>query len=60
MCKFFLIIFLIISDLESIYNSRFGSQELAIGTASATRAAGDEKVSEYEFHMRLSNDILRV
>ena len=58
MCELFLIVSPIISDLESVCYSRFGSQELAKGTASATREAGDEKVSEYEFHMCVSNDIL--
>ena len=47
---------LIICDLESVCYSRFGSQELAKGKDSATRATGDEKVSEYEFHMCDSND----
>ena len=45
MCKLFLIVSPIISELESIHNSRFESQELAKGTASATRAAGGEKVN---------------
>ena len=46
MCKLFVIVSPIISDRESIYNSRFGSQELAKGIDSATRAAGGEKVSQ--------------
>ena len=58
MCELFLIVSSIFSDFESIHNSRFGSQELAKGIDSATRAAGGEKVSEYEFHMCVSNDIL--
>ena len=45
-CEFVLIVSPIIFDLESIYYSRFGSQELAKGTDSATRVAGDEKVSQ--------------
>ena len=45
-CELFLIISPIISDLESIYYCRFGSQELAKGMDSGTRAAGDEKVSQ--------------
>ena len=56
MCELFLIVSPIISDLKSVCYSRFGSQELAKSTASATRAAGDEKVSEYKFHMCVSND----
>ena len=46
MCEFDLIVSLIFTDLESICYSRFGSQELAKGTDSATRVAGDEKVSQ--------------
>ena len=46
MCELFLIIYPIICDLESINNSRFGSQELENGRHSWTRAAGDEKVSK--------------
>ena len=45
-CEFVLIVSPIIFDLESIYYSRFGSQELAKGTDSATRVAGDDKVSQ--------------
>ena len=45
-CELILIVSPIFSDLESIYNSRFGSQELAKGIDSATRAAGGEKVSQ--------------
>ena len=44
-CEFVLIVSPIFY-LESIYYSRFGSQELAKGTDSATRVAGDDKVSQ--------------
>jgi hypothetical protein len=48
-CKLFLIISPIISDLESVSYSRFGSQKLAKEKDSWTRAAGDEKVSHVGF-----------
>ena len=46
-CELFLIISLIFSDLESIYYSRFGSQEVAKWMDLRTGEAGDEKVSKY-------------
>ena len=49
MYKLFLIISPIISDLESVSYSRFGSQKLAKEKDSWTRAAGDEKVSHIGF-----------
>ena len=45
-CELFLIVSSILSDLESIYYSRFGSRELATDRDSGTRAAGGQKVSE--------------
>jgi len=59
-CELFYIASPIIFDLESIYYCRFGSQELAKGTDSATRAAGSEKVSQWGFDMCVSNDLSRV
>ena len=46
MCEFVLIVSLIFSYFESTCYSRFGSQELAKGRESGTKAAGDEKVSK--------------
>ena len=45
-CKLFLIISAIISDLKYVCYSRFGSQKLVKVRDSWTRAAGDEKVSQ--------------
>jgi len=59
-CELFYIASPIIFDLKSICYCRFGSQELAKGTDSGTRAAGSEKVSEEGFNMRVSDDLLRV
>jgi hypothetical protein len=58
--KLFLIIAPIISDLESVCYSRFGSQKLAKERDTWTWAAGDEKVSYLGFHLRRSNDLLGV
>ena len=60
MCKFFLIISPIISDLESVCYSRFGSQKLAKDRDSWTWAAGDEKVSHLGLDLCRSNDLLGV
>ena len=59
-CELFLIIYPIICDLESIYYCRFGSQELAKGMDSGTRAAGDEKVSQWGFDLYRRYDLLGV
>ena len=56
MCELFLIVSFIISDLESIGYSRFGSQELATDRDSGTRAAGGQKVSEYRIELYRSNE----
>jgi hypothetical protein len=52
-CKLFLIISPIISDLESVSYSRFGSSEIAKGSDTWMWVAGDEKVSLFELHVNL-------
>jgi len=49
----FKIVFIIISDYESICSSRFGSQDLTKWRNITTGAAGHEKVSLFELHVTL-------